>query len=98
MIHARLRRRFTLRVEKRGASACHLWCGAQSADGYGIFYAYGKRLAAHRFAYAIHHELDLDEVPTPLGHTCGNRHCVNPEHLVTRKTVHLKGGYKHGNV
>jgi len=94
MIHPRLLRRFALRVEKRGASACHLWCGAQSADGYGIFYATGKRIAAHRMAYAIAHELSLDEIPTIVGHTCGNRRCVNPEHLVTRKSVYLKGGYR----
>lgn len=53
----------------------------------------GKRVLAHRVAYAIAHNVDLTDVPSPLGHTCGDRRCVNPEHLVTRKTMYVKGGY-----
>lgn len=71
--------RFWAKVEKCGPDECWLWKGGQSADGYGLFYAGGKRYGAHRFA------LELSGTKIPAGmmcdHICRTRNCVNPRHL-----------------
>lgn len=55
-----------------GLSDCILWAGRVGSHGYGLV---GKRLA-HREAYA-------GEIPKGyvVHHDCGNKLCVNPEHL-----------------
>jgi hypothetical protein len=58
---------------------CHVWTGARSSSGYGVFKVNGTALLAHRVAYVIANG------PIPDGlvidHTCGNRRCVRPSHL-----------------
>jgi len=66
---------------------CHLWAGSttsgRAAVRYGIFFAYGKRWIAHRVAYAINAGFaSLDDIPANIAHTCGNKLCVNPNHLM----------------
>lgn len=58
---------------------CWQWLGAIGRDGYGNFTVNGKTISPQRFAYeqfvgAI--ESDLQVIPS-----CGNRSCVNPDHL-----------------
>ncbi|MFK8844751.1 HNH endonuclease signature motif containing protein [Streptomyces sp. Ac-502] len=62
-----------------GPSACILWCGARTPQGYGQLYVSGRNLSVHRIAYAefvgpIPGGLEID-------HLCRVRHCVNPHHL-----------------
>ena len=61
-----------------------LWQGSLSDGRYGQFWANGKHIKAHRFAWEffIGPLNQLDE----LHHACGNKLCVKPWHL--EKTDH----------
>lgn len=69
--------RFQAKIDMRGS--CWLWMGAKTVKGYGSFNDGGHTRQAHRVAY----ELSYGPVPDGLeiDHTCGNRSCVNPQHL-----------------
>lgn len=59
---------------------CILWEGARDYGGYGVATHNGKTISAHKKAYLLAHG------PVPAGmvirHTCHNRCCINPSHLV----------------
>jgi hypothetical protein len=61
------------------ANGCLLWTAATTHNGYGVFQVGGRALRAHRHAWESEHG------PIPDGHVvhqaCGNRLCVNVEHL-----------------
>ncbi|MGW0756151.1 HNH endonuclease signature motif containing protein [Streptomyces sp. NPDC002814] len=69
---------------------CHLWDGAQNEKGYGTFWADGRTVKAHRYAY------EQQNGPIPAGlevdHRCRRRACVAPGHLdaVTHRTNILR--------
>jgi hypothetical protein len=58
---------------------CLFWSGSHDKDGYGIFYANGKKYAAHRLAYTLTHGA------IPRGqhvlHLCDRPSCIRWEHL-----------------
>lgn len=67
---------------------CHLWTGAPSSDGYGLFWALDRPWRAHRFAwFAWHGELDSGDV---VVHRCDQPMCAP----VTLAAVgrHLRAG------
>jgi HNH endonuclease len=75
-------RRFEDMVSK--GPACWLWTGSVTRLGYGQFSVMvtrGRRrmVPAHRFAW----EQAFGAIPdaTDVGHRCGNRACVRPDHL-----------------
>lgn len=59
---------------------CTFWEGAKDYGGYGVASLNGKTITAHKKAYV------LAKGPVPAGmvirHTCHNKCCINPDHLV----------------
>jgi HNH endonuclease len=59
---------------------CFIYTGTIAQNGYGLFYADGETVYAHRYAYTVSH----GEIPTGkvIMHSCiGSRSCCNPAHL-----------------
>lgn len=75
--------RFTRFVKK--SRSCWEWNGSIDRYGYGTFKFQYKMHKAHRIAYMLWCDGDLDGTLV-VHHTCSNRKCVRPEHLqaVTR--------------
>ncbi|MEM1354425.1 MAG: HNH endonuclease [Planctomycetota bacterium] len=65
------------RISKSG---CWLWQASLHNDGYAAWNVGGKQIKVHRAAYL------LEKGPIPrkhfVYHTCGKKHCCNPECLV----------------
>jgi hypothetical protein len=64
-------------------SACHEWNGPRNLDGFGVLLVTlpvgNRRRTVHRLAWKAAH----GEIPhgMQVRHTCGNRACINVEHL-----------------
>ncbi|WP_150237120.1 HNH endonuclease [Nocardiopsis quinghaiensis] len=71
--------RFMSRVDTSGD--CWVWTKSLARNGYGSFRVDGKTYSAPRWMLEYHlgRALEEDEV---VRHTCHNKACVNPDHLV----------------
>lgn len=81
-----LRRKMRDKSAKEGS--CAIWRGHLSPAGYGRISVNNQRQLAHRVAW------EMTNGPIPEGmdldHRCGNRACVNPDHL--RVTTRSQNG------
>ena len=82
------------RVDIRGEDDCWVWTGARSPAGYGIISWRGARVNVHRLAWFLAkapEAMEGEVADSPLlrsnngvfvAHTCGNKLCCNPNHMV----------------
>lgn len=69
---------FWRNVAKSAPDNCWEWVGKRFNNGYGCYYMAGIYHLAHRVSYFIVSE----RLPKQVNHTCHNKSCVNPAHLV----------------
>lgn len=70
--------RFWEKVDRGGPGECWLWTAA-TGSGYGLFRFRDSNWTAHRVSYT----LEVGEIPEArkVVQSCGEKLCVNPEHL-----------------
>jgi len=70
---------FWANTKVKSNTECWEWQSKSIASGYGLIWACGSHITAHRFSYELHYG------PIPPGmsclHSCDNKLCVNPHHL-----------------
>lgn len=63
----------------RTETGCWIWTGARQSRGYGSTWRDGRTQLAHRVSWELHRS-DIEPGLT-IDHLCGNKLCVNPDHL-----------------
>ncbi len=76
-----LEERFWSKVGVRGPDECWEWAAYVRPDGYGGFRFGGREVHAHRAAFFLTNGY-LPESGRVVRHTCDNRQCCNPAHLL----------------
>ena len=62
-------------------SECWPWKGYIKPDGYAKTKYMGRSIGPHRLAYACRHGVCPGGENVVVDHKCGNRSCINPDHL-----------------
>lgn len=71
--------RFWTHVNKREVNECWEWTAARDKDSYGVTWANGHSIGAHRMSWIIFNGAIPNGVQ--VLHKCDNPPCVNPNHL-----------------
>lgn len=73
-------------------SDCWEWKGRKQSRGYGMFSLRGSQYLSHRISYS--HFVGSIPDGHVIDHLCGNRSCINPNHLdvATSRENTLRGG------
>lgn len=82
--------RWREKVVSVDGSECWWWTGAISGRGHGRFYfAPGRVIIAHRFAFGLVHGVQVLDRVRVLGHRCDNPLCqrVHREHVVASSSA-----------
>jgi hypothetical protein len=93
-------KKFWSRVRLSTPDDCWEWTGFVSA-GYGVVQFDGRLQGAHRVAWVLEH---MKPIPAgmQIGHSCHNKRCCNPNHLLCVDRSNLSGrtqkGEHHWNV
>jgi hypothetical protein len=74
----------TAHTDTTTAAPCWIWTGYVHADGFGVLRHRHGSWVAHRVAYELHTGLHPGR-RLVIAQACGERLCVNPEHLVARR-------------
>jgi hypothetical protein len=62
-------------------TGCRVWTGGiKKHSGFGVCKVDGKEVSPHALAFKL--SKGVDHIDGTLKHTCGNKLCVNPEHIV----------------
>lgn len=72
--------RFWSKVGKSDPGQCCEWRDAPNYSGYGMFQMRRKTIRAHRVAFFL--TTGIDPLGLSVMHTCDNRRCCNPAHLM----------------
>ena len=79
-----LKSRFERKIWKDLATGCWNWTAAKDARGYPRIRNGNEVLYAHHASALIYRGLPL-EAPVRITHSCKNKICVNPDHLVVEE-------------
>lgn len=75
-IKERLKRHYS--IDKQ--TGCWNWIGCTNENGYNMFMYNHRMMGSHRASYLIYK--GAIEKNTEIQQTCGNKNCINPDHLV----------------
>lgn len=70
-----------LRTNSTNVGECTQWVGP-TTNGYGTLAAFGGKVIAHRLSYVLHNKAFPNNTGGVIAHTCDNKLCINPGHLV----------------
>ena len=84
---------FWSKVDKKGPDDCWEWLGFISRKGYGHgYFGKGEPRLVHKYSFLIHNGY-IPVHPRIVSHSCHNKPCVNPSHLIDNSQSGCKSNY-----